>query len=121
MHLRPRLLIAVFTALFLFVGRASAQDLWQPRTSGVTVPLWGVAYAAGQWVAVGEQGTILTSPDGATWTPRASGFPARWLVGVGYGTPGGSGLWVVVGGSGLILPSPDAITWAAPRPARPRL
>jgi len=92
------------SAVLAFVALASttvAQDTWQPRPSGVSVPLWSVAYGDGQWVAVGEQGAILTSPDGATSVTRASGFPARWLVGVGYGTPGGNGLWVVVGESGL--------------------
>ena len=123
MHLRS----AFFTALAFFLlalalaRPSSAQDVWQPRTSGVTVPLWSVAYAAGQWVAVGEQGTILTSPDGAAWTPRVSGFSARWLVGVGYGTPGDNGLWVVVGESGLILTSPDAITWTARRATGTRI
>lgn len=119
--MKLRLLISTAFACLLFAGRASAQDLWQVRNSGVTVPLWSVAYGAGQWVAVGEQGTILTSPDGSTWTPRPSGFPTRWLVGVGYGTPNGNGLWVAVGESGLILTSPDAITWTARRAAGTRI
>ena len=104
-----------------FAISSRAQDLWQPRVSGVTSNLWSVANANGQWVAVGEQGTILTSPDGVTWTSRASGFSTRWLVGVGYGTPGGTGLWVVVGENGLILTSPDGITWTARRTAGTRI
>lgn len=84
-----------------------AQETWVARSSGVTVPLWSVAYGGGQWVACGEQGTILTSLDGATWTKRASGFPTRWLVGVGYG----AGTWVVVGEAGLILTSSDGVGW----------
>jgi uncharacterized delta-60 repeat protein len=118
MKLRLLSLVALLCALTFAVR---AQDTWTARTSGVTVPLWSVAYAVNQWVAVGEQGTILTSPDGAAWTPRTSGFPTRWLVGVGYGTPGGTGLWVVVGESGLILTSPDAITWTARRAAGTRI
>ena len=114
-------LLSSCVAFLLFAVAAHAQDLWQPRASGVTVPLWSVAYAANQWVAVGEQGTILTSPDGAAWTPRVSGFPSRWLVGVGYGAPSGSGLWVVVGESGLILTSPDAITWTPRKSAGTRI
>lgn len=95
---------------------AQAQESWVPRVSGLSAgtALWGVAYGGGQWVAVGELGTILTSPDGITWTKRNSGFPTRWLVGVGYG----NGLWVAVGGTasitennGLILTSTDGITW----------
>src|SRR5207249_265835 len=91
----------------LFAFAAHAQDIWQPRVSGITNNLWSVAYAANQWVAVGEQGTIVTSPDGVAWTSRSSGFPTRWLVGVGYG----AGTWVVVGENGLILTSTDAIAW----------
>ena len=100
---------------------AHAQDFWQLRTSGVTNNLWSVAFAANQWVAVGEQGTILTSPDGSAWTPRTSGFPARWLVGVGFGTVNGASLWVVVGENGLILTSPDAITWTPRRTSGTRI
>src|SRR4051812_13100386 len=118
---RFRFLAVLFATLSLVTVRIFAQDVWETRPSGVTVPLWSVAYGAGQWVAVGEQGTILTSPDGATWTPRTSGFPTRWLVGVGYGTPNGNGLWVAVGESGLILTSPDAVTWTARRAAGTRI
>lgn len=119
--MNPRFFLPAFVSILAFVGPAIAQETWQPRTSGVTVPLWSVAHGDGQWVAVGEQGTILTSTDGATWTPRTSGFPTRWLVGVGYGTPNGTGLWVAVGESGLILTSPDAVTWTARRTAGTRI
>ncbi|MCX6954355.1 MAG: hypothetical protein NTV51_19560, partial [Verrucomicrobia bacterium] len=105
------LLLALFT---LAPVSLRAQETWLPRTSGVTTPLWGVAYGNNLWVAVGELGTIVTSPDGITWTKRNSGFPTRWLVGVTYA----NNLWVVVGGTapinesqGLILTSPDGITW----------
>lgn len=106
----PRLLVALlFTAISL-----TAQDSWFPRTSGTTVNLWGVAYGNGLWVAVGDPGVILTSPDGVTWTRRESGFPTRWLVSVAYA----NGLFVVTGGTppnsernGIILTSPDGVTW----------
>ncbi len=114
-------ILATCLIALLFTVAASAQDLWQPRPSGIANNLWSVAYAANQWVAVGEQGTIVTSPDGSAWTPRVSGFPSRWLVGVGYGAVNGSGLWVVVGESGLILTSPDAITWTARKTTGTRL
>jgi hypothetical protein len=55
-----------------------------------------VTYGNGLFVAVGEDGTILTSPDGVTWTQRTSGT-SNWLNGVAYG----NGLFVAVG-------------WAAP-------
>ncbi len=121
MHLRPLSVIALVAVLCALTLTARAQDTWAVRTSGTTANLWSVAQAANQWVAVGEQGTILTSPDGAAWTTRTSGFPTRWLVGVGYGAPGGNSLWVAVGEGGLILTSPDTVTWTARRTAGTRI
>ena len=59
-----------------------------------------MTYGNGRFVAVGEDGTILTSPDGVSWTRRTSGTSNR-LEGVAYG----NGLFVAVGG-GTILTSP---------------
>ncbi len=112
------LALLVITAAFLFAfAHSRAQEQWIPRTSGTTAHLWGVAYGGGAnalWVAVGEQGTILTSPNAATWTPRYTGFAARRFLGVAYGR----GLWVAVGGTeplsenlAVIVTSPDGITW----------
>ena len=102
---------SVLSLLVLAVGMAAvssrAQDSWVVRPSGTTANLWSVAFAANQWVAVGEQGTILTSPDGTAWTARSFGFPTTWLVAVGYG----AGTWTVVGDNGLILTSTDTLTW----------
>jgi hypothetical protein len=55
--------------------------------------LRGVAYGNGLFVAVGDRGTILTSPDGVNWTERTSG--TNWLFGVTYG----NGTFVAVGGT----------------------
>jgi len=55
-------------------------------------------------VAVGS-GTILTSPDGVTWTERTSGT-TNLIFGVTYG----NSTFVAVG-SGTILTSPDGVTW----------
>jgi hypothetical protein len=66
-------------------------------------------------VAVGEVGTVLTSPDGVTWTARNSGIGTAlegvvWagdrLVAVG-GDAAGSGH----GTLDVILTSPDGISW----------
>jgi len=101
---------------FLGVGRGgsvlTSQDgtvgTWTPGSTGTNVDLWGVAYANGQFVAVGENGTILVSPDGMAWGTRNSGR-SEALRGVAYG----NGQLVVVGGSGTILTSQDAATWTA--------
>jgi hypothetical protein len=49
---------------------------WTERASGTSNWLNGVTYGNGLFVAVGEDGTILTSPDGVTWTQRTSGTRA---------------------------------------------
>jgi hypothetical protein len=60
-----------------------------------------VTYGNGLFVAVGEGGTILTSPDGVSWTRQTSGtyYP---LHGVAYG----NNTFVAVGEYSTILTSP---------------
>jgi photosystem II stability/assembly factor-like uncharacterized protein len=55
---------------------------------------------------VGSEGTILTSPDGKTWTRQDSGI-RNDLLGITYG----NGLFVAVGSEGTILISPDGRSW----------
>jgi hypothetical protein len=57
---------------------------WTARTSGTGDWLGGVTYGNGLFVAVGDFGTILTSPDGVSWTARTSGT-GNDLYGVAYG------------------------------------
>ena len=60
------------------------------------------------YVSVGENGTILTSSDGTTWTSRTSGTSNN-LVGVTYA----NSTFVVMGASGTILTSSDGTTWTS--------
>ncbi len=99
--------------LFLFsliipnAALADSLDTWHVRNSvpgGYT--LNAVAYGNGIFVAVGSGGTILSSPDGTTWTPQASGTSVE-LSGVAFG----NGLFVAVGSQGSILTSPDGTMW----------
>jgi hypothetical protein len=55
---------------------------------------------------VGFFGTILTSPDGITWTERTTG---TWVY--LREVTSGNGLFVTVGESGTILTSPDGNSW----------
>ncbi len=66
--------------------------------------LYGVTYGNSTFVAVGDHGTILISPDGGTWTPRTpySGTTEN-LSGIAYG----NGIFVAVGFYGTVLTSPD--------------
>lgn len=88
--LRSRAILAVaFGLLATALGRPSLQA--QPS-----------------FVAVGEGGVILTSPDGATWTSRVSGTAARLRAATAK-----SGTLIVVGQAGTVLTSPDGITWTS--------
>ncbi len=88
---------------------------WTRRTAGIAPPpgysyvgLGGVTYGNGKFVAVGNRATILTSPDGETWTQQDSGASTiNNLFSVTYG----NGTFVAVGYPGTILTSPDGENW----------
>jgi len=69
--------------------------------------LEAVTYGGGQFVAVGDNGTIITSPDGYHWTLRNSGSTA-YLSGVAYA----DGEYAAVGDAGVILVSSNGVTWS---------
>ena len=101
----------VVLGLMLLLGadgsRADPLNSWAwrfPYPQGFT--LNAVAYGGGQFVAVGDNGTIITSTDGYNWTNRSFGvFP--YLRGVAYA----DGEYAAVGDGGVILVSSNAATW----------
>ena len=76
--------------------------------SGTSLALYGVAYSNGVYVAAGQEGTVVTSPDGVNWTVQDSG-QLNNLMSVTYGSVG----FLAVGDSGTILTSPDGVDWTA--------
>lgn len=81
----------------------------------MTTALKDVIRADGQWIVVGARSTLLTSPDGLTWTPRS-------LEGVGgatfdlNGVAFGNGAYLVVGDgstgiNGSLFRSVDGARW----------
>lgn len=106
-------LIAAVVALTLAVGLSLpgtvlAQREWQwivPAPQGET--LADVAYGGGQYVAVGRQGAILTSVDGADWSVRPMWSGDSDLLAVAYGHD----RFVAVGEAGTLLTSVDGSTW----------
>jgi serine/threonine protein kinase len=75
--------------------------IWHIQDSGTAVNLYDVAWSGSQFVAVGDPGTILTSPDGRTWTPQHS-YTEQRLLGVAWSRS----RFVAVGDPGTILTSP---------------
>jgi len=108
----PKIILIVLSILvFLFSVVATTQadplDVWHFRNS-LTQNDYGITYGSNTFVAVGYGGTILTSPDGITWTSQTSGTTNN-LLGIAYG----NNTFVAVGNSGTILTSPDGTTWTS--------
>ena len=89
---------------------------WSQVNSGTTEHLRSVAFAgyfannrpAANFAAVGDNGTVLTSPDGLTWTKRDSGVSAH-LISVVIGT---DGRHVALARDGSILQSTNSgVAW----------
>jgi hypothetical protein len=75
-------------------------ESWDSKNSGTTQWLYGVTFGNNTFVAVGDGGKILTSPDRTSWTAQTSGT-TKDLSGVAYG----NGLFVTVGNDGKIFTS----------------
>lgn len=80
---------------------------WASQPSSVKRSLNSVTWTGERLVAVGDSGTILTSPGGAEWTGQVSGTSLP-LLDV---TCSHAGV-VTVGDSGVILRSDDGLTWS---------
>jgi hypothetical protein len=110
--------------LFTQIGHADPLDDWTWHEPSSRVV--GVAFGSGRLVAVGYDGQILSSTDGANWIPSQSGVQYQFSS-IAYG----NGQFLAVGGSdfelyatgwnsnvpaagqfySVILSSPDGITW----------
>jgi hypothetical protein len=97
-----------------FTGNLASRTAWLQYNSQTPYNLNSVAsnYTASTfanlYVAVGEFGTVTTSPNGQTWTLGTTGFSGT-LNGVAYG----NGQWVTVGAGGTILTSNNATSWSS--------
>jgi hypothetical protein len=100
-------LVLLLAILSTWITPGIAQISWSNRSpAGITDAIWCVTYANGTFAAVTDQGNLLTSTDGLTWSTQAIDYGV-WLVSIAYG----DGIWVVVGAYGTILVSPDLKTW----------
>ena len=100
----------ILTFVFL-ISSASANPFgtWTYRESKTDNPLLDITYGGGKFVAVGWDGTIVTSPEGANWTKRYVPMFDRHLNGVAYGNERS---FVAVGHGGCLVFSPNnGISW----------
>ena len=82
---------------------------WVSQVNPDASNLEAITQDAGRFIAVGADGTILTSDDsGVTWAPRSSGTNATI-----YDVTWTGSQFVAVGHLGMILTSPDGSTWTA--------
>ncbi|HWD20731.1 MAG TPA: hypothetical protein VHB20_15795 [Verrucomicrobiae bacterium] len=82
---------------------------WSVALSGLdsSLTLAAVTHGKGLFVASGDQGSIATSPDGATWSAQVSGASDVTLKGVAFG----AGKFLAVGEQGYVLTSGDGTNW----------
>lgn len=106
-RLFPACLIAGLV-LVIFSTAGFGQSKWVVKPSNTSASLNSVVFGGGLFVGVGDNGTIVTSPDGEVWTPRVSGTTDR-LPAIAYG----KGRFVATreNRTAPALSSPDGITW----------
>ncbi len=80
---------------------------WVERQSGTTSSLFDVIWTGTRFVAVGMNGTILTSPDGVSWTAQSFGISHS----IATVAQSGNGGLIAVKSDGTILASPDGLEW----------
>jgi CSLREA domain-containing protein len=90
---------------------------WQSRTLATSRTLSSVAHNGSTFCAVGVNGAIYSSPDGATWTAQSGpDYIAYFFWGsVKYA----GGQFVAVGLSDSVMTSPDCVNWTVRNPAAP--
>jgi hypothetical protein len=99
--------------LLLLSEDGSPKNL-KEQNSSTYLPLFGVAFGGGRFVAVGDSGTIISSPDGKTWTlhhknPWCQGGSACYSAfqDISYG----AGRFVSVSTRGQVMVSEDGFNW----------
>lgn len=109
--LKPPAALVISFGLFLISGLPGlGQSRWDIRPSNATGPLNAVVFGNGLFVAVGDNGAIMTSPSGDVWTQRTSGTTDR-LPAIAFG----NGRFVATRANRSIpaITSTDGINWTA--------
>ena len=103
LFLRRIALCLAFGFMAPFLAAAGSWQWVSPTPTGNHITSF--AYGAGRFVGVGAAGEIVTSPDGATWTPRTSGVKESLARVVFDGTR-----FVAISANNIVA-SPDGVTW----------
>lgn len=82
--------------------------VWHAVPRPTTNDLQGIAVLDDRFILTGDNGAVLTSPDGTNWTSRSTPIRA-FLSGVAT-FPGGA---VAVGARGTIVTSSDGVAWSS--------
>ena len=89
---------------------------WTQATSipaGFVSDLSSVTFSGSQFIALGTDGSILTSADGNTWVLSANPVPSGGMNSIAFGLVSGAVVYVAVGNGGKIFTSADLVTWTA--------
>ena len=97
----------------IYVGDAT--NFGASVTAGQTFPINKVEYFNGGFIAVGDNGLVLTSQDGNTWISQATPTTEHirdvfWFTGIDTSSNPFS-LYVAVGENGLLMTSADGNNW----------
>lgn len=96
----------VFTAPFNYTSPGGVTGWSQPASLPIapTVNLTGVVYDGSHFVALGADGSVITSPDTSTWTAATAITGATGLNAIAFG----AGTYVAVGNAGAIYSNTNA-------------
>ena len=106
--------VAIGSAACVAVGNkgtllrsGSDGSAWTGVSLGTTNWLYRVRWLDNQFVVVGQNGVIYTSPDAVSWTARASGT-TRWLTDIARV----ESRWFVTGYQGTLVASTNLTNWS---------
>lgn len=81
---------------------------WSSQTISGSISAYALTYDADQFIIVGEQGAIFSSPDGKTFADHSLVGETGYFSGVAFGAE----TFVAVGSKGLVSTSADGAQWS---------
>jgi hypothetical protein len=107
---------AIYVVLFKSAANviATTTDFitYTPRTNGLGIGGYSLAFLNGLFIATGTAGSLCTSPDGINWTTQTSSFGTSIIYGVEWQYAANRQWYIAVGAGGKVAYSPaGAATW----------